>query len=130
MATAAEVQQAVIDTYVEQQKAKGYWDVDEDEDPTYFDTLLIESDFLYDLEKNALETTLGTVEMVENVGGPGEGETRYFVVSLTNSSDGEVNNYFRVDGYYASWDGDSWEGAEFYEVEAVPVQKIEYRRKK
>lgn len=49
------------------------------------------------------------LEIVEDVGGgEGDGDTRYLVFKLGSQ-------FFRKDGYYASYDGSVWDG-DFYEV--------------
>lgn len=65
----------------------------------------------------------GPAYMLENFGGEGQGDTRYVVFEV----DGTI---YRMDGYYASWDGDNWGGTEPYEVEPVEVSVTEYHRKK
>jgi hypothetical protein len=64
--------------------------------------------------------TLGgfDAKIVEDVGGEGQGDTRYVVFSL---SDGTNTRYFRKDGYYASYDGSTWDG-EFREV--TPIDRV------
>lgn len=57
------------------------------------------------------------VRLVEQVGGEGEGENYYLVFEVRNP-DGTVQ-FFRVDGYYASYEGTSWDGAALREVKAV-----------
>jgi hypothetical protein len=56
-----------------------------------------------------------TLDVVEDFGGEGQGETRYIVLSLTDGAD---TKYFRKDGYYVSYDGSTWDG-EFREVRAI-----------
>lgn len=63
----------------------------------------------------------GPAYLVENYGGEGMGETRYIIFSV-----GE--QFFRVDGYYASWDGTTWEDPTPVEVIAKPVTVIKYER--
>ena len=63
----------------------------------------------------------GPAFVVEDFGGEGQGETRYVVFSV-----GE--QFFRVDGYYASWDGTTWEDPTPHEVVAKEVTSIEYVR--
>lgn len=54
----------------------------------------------------------------ESVGGhEGDGEVRYIVVSI---SDGTDTRWFRKDGYYASYDGTTWDGVL---REVKPVEK-------
>ncbi len=63
----------------------------------------------------------GPAYTVEDFGGEGQGETRYVVFSV-----GE--QFFRVDGYYASWDGTTWEDPAPYEVKPVEVTVIDYQK--
>jgi hypothetical protein len=46
-------------------------------------------------------------------GGEGEGDSRWIVIKAV--SDDGTEQFFRMDGYYASYDGSTWDG-EFYEV--------------
>lgn len=61
----------------------------------------------------------GHVYLVDKYGGEGKGEEYWVVLSV-----GE--QLFRVDGFYASWDGVTWEDPHLHEVEPVEVIKIEY----
>jgi hypothetical protein len=62
----------------------------------------------------------GTVAVVESEGG-GEGSGEHMhIVFRVSTTDGE-EFYFKIDGYYASFDGASWDGSELYEV--TPRQK-------
>lgn len=63
----------------------------------------------------------GPAFLVEDFGGEGQGETRYVIFSV-----GE--QFFRVDGYYASWDGTTWEDPTPEEVVAKEVTVIKYVR--
>jgi hypothetical protein len=58
----------------------------------------------------------GTVKVVQNFGGEGQGDRQWIVVKVT-SPDGE-EQFFRQDGYYSSYDGGEWDGS-FDEVKAV-----------
>lgn len=60
---------------------------------------------------------LGTVEVVDNFGGEGMGDHAHLVFRITNP-DGV--RHFKIDGYYASYDGTTWDGR-LYEVK--PVEK-------
>ncbi len=51
-------------------------------------------------------------------GGEGEGETRFAVFSFTDETG---TRYFRKDGFYASYDGTTWDG-DFREV--TPKEKV------
>ena len=63
----------------------------------------------------------GPAFLVEDFGGEGQGDTRYVVFSV-----GE--QFFQVDGYYASWDGTTWDDPVPYEVKPVEVTVIKYRK--
>ena len=61
-----------------------------------------------------------TIEKVEfDTGGEGHGEDIYMVVKTTDI-DG-VEQYWRKDGYYVSYDGSNWDG-DFREVK--PVERV------
>lgn len=70
-------------------------------------------------------TELGVVTVVDEAGGEGEGDSCHVVAKLS-PSDGSPDQYFRYDGWYASYDGFYWDEAEGYEVHPTPVMKIEY----
>ena len=55
-------------------------------------------------------------------GSEGDGEIRFVVFSVGGQ-------FFQVDGYYASWDGTTWEDTEPYEVFPEEVTVIQYARK-
>jgi len=56
----------------------------------------------------------GTVSAVVQDGGEGQGD-RYFIVwKLTDENGDEY--YFRADGYYSSYEGVEWDGAELRQV--------------
>lgn len=137
MATASEVQQQLLEEVWSQQvayrKDSKYYDEENSsldavkDDHGYFDSAMNEIEDIFYPVKVA-EIPAGRISIKENVGGgEGEGETRYMVFKLENQN-GDVQ-HFRVDGYYASWDGSNWESAELYEVQKVPVQTFEYTRK-
>ena len=48
----------------------------------------------------------GSVEVVEDFGGEGQGDKRYVVFSI-DTEDGR--HFYKVEGYYASWDGTTWD---------------------
>lgn len=64
----------------------------------------------------------GRALIEEDFGGEGQGETRYVVFSVGDQ-------FFRVEGYYASWDGTTWDDPIPFEVEAKEVSVIKYERK-
>lgn len=65
---------------------------------------------------------LGKVTYVDDYGGEGQGD-EYWVVFKVG------DQFFRVDGWYASYDGGELDG-DVYEVEPQEVTVIEYNRKK
>jgi hypothetical protein len=58
---------------------------------------------------------VGTVKVLEDFGGEGQGEIRYYIFEITDL-EGEIKLY-KKDGYYASFHGTDWDGG-FYEVVA------------
>jgi hypothetical protein len=62
---------------------------------------------------------IGRVESILTEGGEGQGEKLYMILRLTTPEGDE--QFFRADGYYSSYDGRDWDGAELYAVR--PVQK-------
>lgn len=81
------------------------------------------SEFAWESQGNGVDVPgVGLVRCVEDFGGEGQGDNRWIVL--------EANGHlYRKDGYYASFEGSTWDG-DFYEVEKVSVEKFEYRRKK
>lgn len=73
-----------------------------------------------DRENETLEVEgLGTIEFVESFGGEGQGDSLWVVFKIGD-------RYFQKDGYYASYDGGTWDGA-VTEVKPVTVERIEYQ---
>jgi hypothetical protein len=72
-----------------------------------------------------IELPSGTAVRVHGEGGEGEGTTYFYVFSIGDQ-------LFRVDGYYASWDGVTYDDALYAlsEVEAVETTVIRYNKKK
>jgi hypothetical protein len=64
---------------------------------------------------------VGKVESVTVEGGEGQGDSLHMVLKLTHPDYHDLGlpapRYFRADGYYSSYDGRDWDGAELYEVE-------------
>jgi hypothetical protein len=73
-------------------------------------------------EVGTLETSLGTVEEVEQVGG-GEGDGEHTHVVLKTVATGQL---FRINGHYYSYDGTNWDYAKLYEVRAVTKTVVVY----
>ncbi|HEU4967294.1 MAG TPA: hypothetical protein VFT53_07565 [Candidatus Saccharimonadales bacterium] len=66
---------------------------------------------------------LGNVSLAESFGGEGQGDQYYLVFKVEFDTSGIVmdTRYYRVDGYWASYDGGEYDGP-FYEVQ--PVEKM------
>lgn len=67
----------------------------------------------YEAEADEPVPGLGVVTVVENVGGEDQGSHAHLVFRVL-PEDGPVR-YFRVNGYYSSYDGTEWDG-DLYEV--------------
>jgi len=57
---------------------------------------------------------LGAVEVIDNVGGEGQGDHVHLVFKVTSPKGGV--RHFKIDGYYSSYEGTDWDGV-LYEVE-------------
>ncbi len=68
------------------------------------------------------ELSLGVFESVQRWGGEGEGEDAGYIVKHEESG-----RLFRVEGYYASYDGYSWESADLSEVVETTVTVSRYK---
>lgn len=62
------------------------------------------------------------LEVAHRKGGEGQGE-EYFIVFKVG------DQFFRIDGFYSSYEGVDWYDSELYEVAPQEVTVIEYRRK-
>lgn len=69
-----------------------------------------------------------TLKFVHQEGGEGEGSTYFYVFSTGEDEDEQL---WRVDGYYASWDGVTYDdyGDIIKEVKAVVVPTVQYHAK-
>jgi hypothetical protein len=71
-----------------------------------------------------LTVASGIVDIVDSyLGAEGGGENAYVVFSLT-PTDGRDISYWRLHGYYSSWDGSSWDDDALTEV--FPKATVEY----
>lgn len=86
-----------------------------------------ELDSWYYRRKHGVDPTLDLdgviVELEEQWGGEGEGDRYGHIIKV--SSDNSIQ-YFQADGFYSSYNGHSWEGAEYYEVEPREVVRREF----
>jgi len=73
-------------------------------------------------EVGTLETSLGTVQEVEQVGG-GEGDGEHTHVVLKTEATGQ---FFRINGYYYSYDGTTWDDSRLFEVRPVTKTVVVY----
>lgn len=66
------------------------------------------------------------IKLEDSYGGEGKGDEYWSVFSVTHSGE---TKYFKIDGWYASYDGASMTGGiyDFFEVKKVPVQTYEWR---
>lgn len=60
-----------------------------------------------------VETSVGNIKRVESVGGEGQGDHQHLVIQTI-----ATGQYFRVDGWYTSYDGGEYDG-DLYEVQKV-----------
>lgn len=119
---AIDIKQEILDWYNENETGERTEYMDEAWEDFYY--ALANKEYMAK-HPNATTATLasGPAYEVEDFGGEGQGDTRYVVFSVGDQ-------FFRVDGYYASWDGTTWESPNPYEVEPVQVMVTEYHRKK
>jgi hypothetical protein len=59
-----------------------------------------------------------TIQEIEHFGGEGQGDEMWKVFSI--SKDGEKDAYFRVQGFYNSWNGTEWN----YEIDLVQPYEV------
>lgn len=65
---------------------------------------------------------VGIVQIVESFGGEGMGDDLWYVFSVVDPP--KPTRYFRVSGYYQSYDGGTYEDGEDALREVAPVQKV------
>jgi hypothetical protein len=129
MANAKQIEKELIEWH-NAQTHEGYYE-DEFEKAEYFEEVWGNSDWsIYEHlywfghgEKPVIEIPSGKVSIKEDVGGPDEGSTRYVILSVNDQ-------FFKVSGYYASWDGDNWDNADLEEVFPKEVTVTKYVNKK
>lgn len=72
----------------------------------------------------------GTLTLAETLGAQDAYDNDEGTVSLVfEYTVDDETSYFRIDGYYSSWDGVDWNSASLYEVDKVPVEMFTYPRK-
>jgi hypothetical protein len=112
MATAKQITQEIID-----------WNVSEGNEEDYFEGAWrnCREDLEWSSGENGIALPSGKATFVKSFGGEGKGEEYWILFKV-----GE--ELFKVDGYYSSWDGVSWDNAELYKVAPVEVTVIEYQK--
>lgn len=112
MATAKELEEAICNWY---------WQ-ETGKDASYLDDA---ADYFLDtIEGNPVELDeIGKVVWITTEGGEGQGDQYFGVFSVGTQ-------FFRLDGFWNSWDGVSWEGASLYEVVPKQVTITQYVAKK
>lgn len=127
------------------QRKRYEWDLDKTHAPKYGDFAYPEpvvvdhanspeeDEFSYDSFLGVLSKDdpiridgFGEAYLVDTFGGEGEGSSYWFVFKLLSSPSGvnQITRYFKVDGYYASYDGGYYD--ELYEVFPKQVQVTEW----
>lgn len=109
MSNVEKITQEIIDWVVSNEDFKNYYSYP-GEDAKHLDQVME----VFDSHGDGIEIPSGTVKFVDEFGGEDMGSQRWIVFRV-----GE--DYFQVDGYYNSWDGDNWDSAEL--VEVVPVER-------
>lgn len=80
----------------------------------------------YDIEYDKLEAAGFKIEEEETVGGEGMGENYYIVMKFSKKN--EDSFFVKCDGYYASYDGVTWDGGRVYEAKQVEVKKKVWKK--
>jgi hypothetical protein len=80
----------------------------------------------YDADFEKLKAAGFKIETVEQKGGESQGSEYYVVLKLDN---GQEQMLVKCDGYYASYEGISWDTAEVYEVEPKMVEVRQWAAK-
>lgn len=113
-----EIQDVLWEEYL-----SGYYE--DEEDKEYLHTEKV-AEYLYeeiDWNSKTLETKSLKIELEESWGGEGEGDQYGYVFSARDKTGIDLTaRFFRVDAYYASWDGVYWSDSVIYEVEPRMVQ--------
>lgn len=113
---AAVIQQEIIDWWNKENPE------DEDGPTEYLEAVLDDFEYRLDSGIRAINLDSGVARQVEQKGGEGEGEEYYLIFSVEDQ-------FFKVEGYYTSWNGANWDSAEVEEVEPVEVLVTQYHTK-
>jgi hypothetical protein len=123
MANAKQIEKELIEWHnAQEDKNEDYF-----EETEYFSEAWGTSDYsiyeyLYPLgrsKKPTIEIPSGNVQIFRETGGSDEGSRRSVILTV-----GE--QYFEIEGYYTSWEGDNWDDATLHEVEPKEVKVIRF----
>jgi hypothetical protein len=70
---------------------------------------------------SSLDTSVGEVKLIEDVGGEGQGDHAHVVIQTV-----ATGQFFRINGYYSSYDGTDWYDSELHEVQPVTKTVVVY----
>lgn len=79
----------------------------------------------YGVDFGKLEEAGFKIEEYEQEGGTDEGSHYHVVLKL--SKDGE-DTFVKCDGYYQSYEGTNWEGADVYEAKPIEVKVSQWAK--
>lgn len=91
----------------------------DDEDRDYYGRTFNWDEFSWGA-REALDTELGVVRVVDQEGGEGQGDHAHIVFLVK-----DTGQYFRIDGFYSSYEGTDWDG-ELREVHRVTREVVFY----
>lgn len=128
MATAFEVQVSLESAWKKSDYFKRYVG-EEDDNVTWGENFYETLEWLESVD--SVETPVGTVFLDDDTerGGEGHGEEIYIIFRLQPNDGGEPQ-FFRIEGYYASWDGENWDDTDLTEVTREPYEAYRYAAKK
>lgn len=90
------------DVDIREELSWDWWKYEGDEDPIYI-------------------PGLGNASRIAEYGGEGKGDEYWVVVKVTGMEDGTGDRYFRMDGYYASYSGGTFDGEM---TEVTPKERL------
>src|SRR2546426_1106570 len=111
------IAQEILDWYNDNDTEEVAEQIDGDVWGAFYDSLSTKEDVERFNWANAPVLPSGPAYKVEDFGGEGQGDQRYVVFSVSDQ-------FFKVEGYYASWDGTTWEDTTPFEVKPTEVTVI------
>jgi hypothetical protein len=120
MAAISNIEQEILDWFNNEYEYKEDYVDEGEEKAEYFSTVwpAFNEEIYGD---GIVELASGTAKTVDSYGGEGKGDTYWVVFQVGDK-------FYRVDGYYSSWEGTNWDSAEPYEVKPVEVTVIKYKK--